>query len=1069
MVSKVSSVPEVEAILALAKDGEVGDVLSTTLASLSEALEDDARRSQALIVLHNLADALTTGSYPSLTLKTVSLPGLDLPIRLLLTRAVFSPEFWGRTFAEGLLKSKEQFRGKKIVEVGTGSGWISLLLLFFTHAREVLGLDLNPVAVTMARLNTWLNGASADGTLRYSLAGEPIVKAFRAEVSDLLGQPLEKGEHFDHVIGCIPQVLHPNPGGQQDALLEDGEGLSDKDLYDLSNYCFEQGILEDRFGLPLIARALEQSQLCLTAGGKVTLVLGGRPGRPAIEGMFERRGFDAKLVWMRRIQQADDTDLASLVELEKAYGIRFHFFMSRESDSNESVSAATAVKLLGKGRAIYHDLLVYEATTRFEPEVFGFVRNLSAMELSSLRKELDFSRLQEERVSFLSRLSQSMLGSKAIPYPHERGDKSIRELIARYLQGFCYLRIEAEDLFVAPSRAELATMIFKMVAHSGDKLLLSSTLESVYGKVAKQAGLDLTTGNSDLSELCDLDDLTAPRIVLIAPKQLDAPSPITIKALCAQAEKHPDRVYLIDDSENFLISSNLGANMTLRLAAQENLPPNLIFLYGLVKNVISPDLQLSFLVNAPRSWLTGLDIGAELSYSRIAYPTQLLYQWLFEDLMTFPFADLLAETRTKGDADSSKHKINELTPLIKEIDKHPVFVPKPVDPDAPEGAGLIRLDYGEFECAPPDILVKNLFKGFIDEETAYLSQIVPLVQERVCAYLKFTRHVGVAPRRIVLAQGVFPVFGAFIQAMKERLGRAPVVAVPDGSYGPLYPMLSYYGAEVLEIKTSEEKAFLLASKDLLGLPKKPDVLWLTQPNNPSGVFYDPEKLRKIIDVCNSEDIYIFSDEIFFLLSDHRLGRWTPSSLSVGSYCQGPYQKRLFVTDGIAKSFAAGGMRLGFLLTPDEAWAADIEKYLEPPPVALLRAWDGLYSAFLDKSPNQMFDVGQAFEEVESYLQEKRRGLSANREALLSLLKTYGLEDGYDTPYRGGLFLLARMTDKHTALAKEAGLLTNPGEWGRTGQFVRMCYCLEDSRFAVALERLKKFLADNYTPVKGGNP
>lgn len=44
-----------------------------------------------------------------------------------------------------------------------------------------------------------------------------------------------------------------------------------------------------------------------------------------------------------------------------------------------------------------------------------------------------------------------------------------------------------------------------------------------------------------------------------------------------------------------------------------------------------------------------------------------------------------------------------------------------------------------------------------------------------------------------------------------RLGRAPVVGVPDGSYGPLYPMLKYYGAELMEIKTSPAKAYLLAS------------------------------------------------------------------------------------------------------------------------------------------------------------------------------------------------------------------------------------------------------------------
>ncbi|MBL8083249.1 MAG: aminotransferase class I/II-fold pyridoxal phosphate-dependent enzyme [Candidatus Obscuribacter sp.] len=1082
-MSKVLSVPKVEEILVLARQAEGtaanapaeterSQDLLTLLSRLCAALDCEEERRDALACLHGLAAALEKENLPALQLKTVSLPGLDCPIRLLLTKAVFSPEFWGRTFAEGLLKGKEQFRGRKIVEVGTGSGWISLLLLFFTHVKEVVGLDLNPVAITMARLNTWLNGtkstAPGEFSLRLSLAGDPIVSAFRVEVSDLLSGPLARGEKFDHVIGCIPQVLHPKPlvlpGKQSVRRGEESEtsveGFSEEDLYDLSNYCFEQGILEDRFGLPLIASALEQSQLLLNQGGKVTLVLGGRPGRQAIESMFERRGLDARLVWMRRIQQADDTDLASLVELEKSYDIRFHFFMSRESDAGESVSAATAVKLLASGRPVYHDLLVYEAVTRFEPHVFDFVRNLSQLHLTSLRKELDFSRLQEERVSFLSRLSQSMLESRALPYPHERGDMSIRELLARYLNGFCYYPVEAADLFIAPSRAELSSIIFKLCTEKQDRILLSSTLSPVYIDAARQAGLDITVGNDDLSELCQLDDLVAPRLVLISPKQLAFPSPITIKALAQQAAKHPERIYLIDDSEHFLISSHLGANMTLRLAAQEDLPPNLILLYGLVKNTISPDLQLSFLINAPQSWLSGLDIGAELSYSRIAYPTQLLYQWLFEDLMTFPFSDNGFE-----DAGILKEKkaqqVSKLSPLITEIEQDPVFAPKPVDP---ESAGIIRLDYGEFEAAPPDILIKSLFKGFIDEETHVLPQIV---QERICAYVKFTRHVGVSPRRVVLAQGVFPLFGAFIQAMTARLGRPPLVAVPDGSYGPLYPMLKYYGAEIMELPTSVEKAYLISSRDLQGLSPKPDVLWLTQPNNPSGVFFDPEKLRNIVDVCYNEDIYIFSDEIFFLLSDHRLGRWTPSSLSAGSYSQGHYQSKIFMVDGVAKSFASGGMRLGFLLAPDETWAADIQRYTASPPLAFLRAWDGLYSAFLDKSPNHMLDVSKVFTEVESYLMEKRRSLSQHREQLLTLLRRYNLDDGYDTPYRGGLFLLGKLTDRHEKLARNAGLLTNPGEWSRTGPMVRLCYCLEEGRFQTAMERLKTFLAEEFAEVKGG--
>lgn len=1067
-MSKLLSVPSKQEILAACKQAEAEQSridlgegrLSELLQSLLDALETSATEKQAIKVLHELAAdlALMDGQEnQALVIKSVGLPSLPDPIRLFLTPAVFSPELWGRTFAEGLLKNKDQFHGKKIVEVGTGSGWISLLLLFVTNVKEVLGLDLNPVAIVMAKLNTWLNGTTAGGAYILSMSGDPVVKAFHLEVSDLLSVPLAARQTFDHVIGCIPQVLHPNPVKHDgDADSESAEGLSEKDLYDLSNYCFEQGILEDRFGLPLIARALEQAQLCLNAGGRVTLVLGGRPGRQAIESMFDRRGYESKLVWMRRIQQADDTDLASLVELEGEHGIRFHFFMSR--DSELSVSAATAVKLLAAGRQVFHDLLVYQADTRFEPEVFAFVRNLNQMKLESLRKELDFSRLGHEKISFLSRLSRSLLDVKTIPYPHERGDMSLRVVLARYLKGFCYYPVSAAELFVAPSRAELVDIILRMATTSGERILLSSSVQDVYSKVASDNGLDLTVGNDDLTELNDLDELTAPKVVLISPRQLLSASPINFKAICQQARLHPDRWYIIDDSESFSISSELGSNMTLRFAGQEPLPENLVLLYGLIKNTISRDLELTFLINAPSAWLEGLDIGCELSYSRIAYPTQLLYQWLFEDLMTFPFPDQIID----GELCQSQVTTAPLSPLLQKLAADPVFAAKPIDLEEP---GLIRLDYGEFEAAVPDILVKGLFKGFLDEETAILPQIV---SERVAAYMKWTRKVSLPGKRIVLAQGVFPLFGALIKALSKRLGRPCLVAVPDGSYGPLYPMLEYYGARVIEVKTSNERAYLISPKDLAALSEKPDLLWLTQPNNPSGIFLDPERLRTIIEACHKQDIYIFSDEIFFLLSDYRLGKWTPSSLSAGSYATGPCASHIFMADGIAKSFAAGGMRCGFMVAPDEDWAQEIANHAAPPPAAILRAWDALYSAFLEKSPHQMMDVAQAFSEVETYLNAQRKILSNRREELLQLLKAKGLDDGYDTPYRGGLFLLAKLDSEHETLARQVKLLTNPAAWARTPEMVRMCFCIDEAAFRETMIRLQKFLEPTGSLSEEGN-
>ncbi|MFX5854761.1 50S ribosomal protein L11 methyltransferase, partial [Acinetobacter baumannii] len=79
--------------------------------------------------------------------------------------AVFSPEDWGKAFAEGLMKNPAIFQGKSVVELGTGSGWISLLLLTRTGAAEILALDINPTAILIAKLNAWLNGTTRDGAL----------------------------------------------------------------------------------------------------------------------------------------------------------------------------------------------------------------------------------------------------------------------------------------------------------------------------------------------------------------------------------------------------------------------------------------------------------------------------------------------------------------------------------------------------------------------------------------------------------------------------------------------------------------------------------------------------------------------------------------------------------------------------------------------------------------------------------------------------------------------------------------------------------------------------------------
>ncbi|MBK8725078.1 MAG: 50S ribosomal protein L11 methyltransferase [Holophagaceae bacterium] len=163
-------------------------------------------------VLHALVAELAGGPTPSPLSHApleVSLGDHKVKLELLLLPSIFAPEAWSFTFLEGLLRKPGTFyRGKRVVELGTGSGFISLALLSFTEIERILGVDLNPQAILMARLNAILNGFDAEGRE----APNRLHTRFEASISDLLRAPREHGFAADLVIGCIPPGHLPGGG-----------------------------------------------------------------------------------------------------------------------------------------------------------------------------------------------------------------------------------------------------------------------------------------------------------------------------------------------------------------------------------------------------------------------------------------------------------------------------------------------------------------------------------------------------------------------------------------------------------------------------------------------------------------------------------------------------------------------------------------------------------------------------------------------------------------------------------------------------------------------------------------
>jgi methionine S-methyltransferase len=273
---------------------------------------------------------------------------------LLLFPSIFAPEEWSFTFYEGLLRyPTSEFYRRRVVELGCGSGWITLALALYSLPKIIYGVDLNPKAIACSQINLYLNALDAEG--------EPILDSERLTLldrvkfaeSNLLEYFFSNSQPLDRIIGCIPQVLNPELEVMRDLV---HHSASDEFLHSLSNYCEQQGYVEDRFGLGLLAKAVEQSIQLLRPTGKVILNFGGRPGAYVLEKLLTRRGLNIRQIWQTRVEQDPDTDISSLVEIERAIGHRFEFFMTPRS--NLPIIASTAKIYSENGGKIFHAVSV---------------------------------------------------------------------------------------------------------------------------------------------------------------------------------------------------------------------------------------------------------------------------------------------------------------------------------------------------------------------------------------------------------------------------------------------------------------------------------------------------------------------------------------------------------------------------------------------------------------------------------------------------------------------------------------------------------------------------------------
>ena len=632
-------------------------------------------------------------------------------ILLLLFPSIFAPEEWSFTFYEGLLRyPSEEFYSLRVVELGCGSGWITLAIALNSLPKVIYGIDLNPRAVVCSQLNLYLNALDEDGQPILDSEQKTLIDRVRFAESDLLEYFTDYDHPLDRIVGCIPQVLNPELEVMKNLV---NQGANDEFLHSLSNYCEKQGYIEDQFGLGLLAKAIEQSIQLLRPTGKVILNFGGRPGASVLERLMTRRGLKIRPIWQTRVEQDPDTHISSLVEIEDATGHRFEFFMTPRS--NVPIGAATAqVYSQHKGK-IYHSVSVYEGVLAYPGWLKQIFAVLQHPNLQKVKSALDLTArdadVAEERFYWLASLFSYLSTNTHFPYGLTAGEMALRDRVAAYFRNYHSISGQPEDLIITPSRKEIIANL--LAVYDPQLLLIDEGLQKLL-PVSWQNGslLDrkarIIEAPRSIPLTCKLMNALHPSVVITGLKDFEIKAEQPFESLVNTA-KQIGALLVVDISDNLNLSSHPVSNGLFEYLADRGLPDNVILLVDLIKNKLYRDLSLCIGITTNHTIQEDLVRAAELTYCRVSFLTQFFYQQLLEQLLHFQTTRLQPRESNLISAKSTIPAFSLMrSPNVTQAFTHPAIQ----ENELPFTASTIRLDYGE-NCLPsPQTLNRAIAEAF---------------------------------------------------------------------------------------------------------------------------------------------------------------------------------------------------------------------------------------------------------------------------------------------------------------------------------------------------------------------
>ena len=348
-----------------------------------------------------------------------------------------------------------------------------------------------------------------------------------------------------------------------------------------------------------------------------------------------------------------------------------------------------------------------------------------------------------------------------------------------------------------------------------------------------------------------------------------------------------------------------------------------------------------------------------------------------------------------------------------------------------EGKNVIDMGLGEPDFTTPEHIVESACQALRDGKTFYApAQGIPELREAIADKARSENNIPAEPDNVIVTAGAKY---AIYEAMQVLIEKGEEVILLEPAWVSYEASVLLAGGKPVFVKHSTDFRDAEIEEHITSRTK---MIVVNSPNNPIGVVYTEELMKKVCDLAADHNLFIMADEVYEKII------FDGKHYSIASF-DGMFERTITI-NAFSKTYAMTGWRLGYAIAEKDIIAKmrKIQSHSISSPTTFVQ-----YAGISALRGDQSF-VGEMVREF------RRR-----RDILAKGLKELGFEfappDGafyifMNTEMDGDEFSRRFLEEHNVAVTPGSGFGKSYNSW------VRLSYATSTENIIEMLSRLEEF-------------